>query len=111
MTSENTMSHIRHKKKFSLPCLSVDGTRIFAPTADQRFLAVTPTDFMRTHFPICLQSYHAGKTTMIPEDDLLQRLLHPSTPIIGNRVMILYGAAGSGKSELLRWLQLQTRTH
>src|SRR5258708_3164737 len=81
--------------------LATNGIKIFASTADQRFLTATPNDFMRTHFPIRLQSYHAGKTTTVPEDGLLQRLLHPGTCVVGNRVMILYGAAGSGKSELL----------
>src|SRR5436309_15988897 len=111
MKSDQKLSHTQQKKIFYLPCLSANGVGLFAPTADQRFFATTPTDFLRTHFPIRLQSYHAGITTTLSEDDLLQRFLHPNAATIGNRVMILYGAAGSGKSELLRWLQLQISMH
>jgi predicted AAA+ superfamily ATPase len=107
MTRNKEASTVYHQKKLTLPCLALDGMKVFATTADQRFLTVEPTDFLRTHFPIYLQSYHAGTTTTITEGDLLQRLLKPDATVIGNRVIILYGAAGSGKSELLRWLQTQ----
>jgi hypothetical protein len=107
MTTDREVPYMHHQKKPTLPCLAPDGLKVFAPTADQRFLAVESTDFLRTHFPIHLQSYHSETATNIPEGDLLQCLLKPNATVIGNRVIILYGAAGSGKSELLRWLQTQ----
>ncbi|GCE23223.1 hypothetical protein KDK_70230 [Dictyobacter kobayashii] len=79
---------------------------MFALTADQRYLSNGASDFLRTHFPMTLQSHHFGRTTALSENELLTELLQPNKTV-GNRVMILYGAAGSGKSELLRWLQTQ----
>jgi len=93
-------------KSLNLPCLAPNGTKIFAPTADQRFLAGS-AEFLRTHFPVQLQYRSAGYSTTLTEQDILHRLLEPSPAIVGNRVFILYGAAGSGKSELIRWLQTQ----
>jgi hypothetical protein len=79
---------------------------VFAPTADQRFLAGS-AEFLRTHFPVQLQSRYAGLPVTITEQSLLDQLLRPEPSVVGNRVFVLYGAAGSGKSELLRWLQTQ----
>jgi hypothetical protein len=92
----------------NLPCFSGYGTKIFTSTADQRFLANGSDDFLRTHFPITVQSHHLGHTVTLTEQEVLAQLLKNDT-VIGNRVMILYGAAGSGKSELLRWLQTQVQ--
>ncbi len=107
MMSDYKAPYTDQKDMFLLPCLSTSGINLFAATADQRFLATTADDFLRTHFPMHLQAHHAGITTTISENDLLQRFLQTEVTTTGNRVMILYGAAGSGKSELIRWLQLQ----
>ncbi len=93
-------------KPSKLPCLAPAGTRIFAPTADQRFLAGS-SEFLRTHFPIQVRYRGAGYSTTLTEQDILHRLLEPGPAVVGNRVFVLYGAAGSGKSELIRWLQTQ----
>lgn len=95
-----------NKNSLNLPCLATTGTKIFAPTADQRFLA-GPAEFLRTHFPVQVQYRSAGYSTTLTEQDILHRLLEPEPAIVGNRVFVLYGAAGSGKSELIRWLQTQ----
>lgn len=95
-----------NKNSLHLPCLAATGTRIFAPTADQRFLAGS-AEFLRTHFPVQVQYRSAGYSTTLTEQDILHRLLEPGPAIVGNRVFVLYGAAGSGKSELIRWLQTQ----
>jgi hypothetical protein len=95
-----------NKNSLNLPCLAATGTRIFAPTADQRFLAGS-AEFLRTHFPVQVQYRSAGYSTTLTEQDILHRLLEPGPAIVGNRVFVLYGAAGSGKSELIRWLQTQ----
>lgn len=106
MTTDHRTLIFNSGKRFSFPCLSEKGTQVFAPTADQRFLAGSD-EFLRTHFPIQLKSRSTGLSTIVSEQDLLRRLLRPDPTVIGNRVFILYGAAGSGKSELLRWLQIQ----
>src|SRR5947209_160238 len=95
-----------NNKSLNLPCLAPTGTKIFAPTADQRFLAGS-AEFLRTHFPVQVQYRGAGYSTTLAEQDILHRLLEPGPAVVGNRVFILYGAAGSGKSELIRWLQTQ----
>lgn len=95
-----------NNKSLNLPCLAPTGTKIFASTADQRFL-VGSAEFLRTHFPVRLQYRRAGNSTTLTEQDILHHLLEPGPAVVGNRVYILYGAAGSGKSELIRWLQMQ----
>jgi hypothetical protein len=95
-----------NNKSLNLPCLAPTGTKIFAPTADQRFL-VGSAEFLRTHFPVQVQYSGAGHPNTLTEQDILHRLLEPGPAIVGNRVFVLYGAAGSGKSELIRWLQTQ----
>lgn len=50
--------------------------------------------------------YGAGlSTTVWSEEDLARVLGNAQGVPRGNRVILLYGAAGSGKSETLRWLQ------
>ncbi len=104
MTTGSETSDLNGSKRLDLPCLSLAGTKVFAPTADQRFLAGS-AEFLRTHFPVQLQYRGAGISSTLTEQDLLHRLLMPGPAVVGNRVFVLYGAAGSGKSELLRWLQ------
>src|ERR1700730_15159360 len=105
MTTTIGMSDANNNS-LNLPCLATTGTKIFAPTADQRFLAGS-AEFLRTHFPVQVQYHRAGYSTTLTEQDILHRLLEPGPATVGNRVFVLYGAAGSGKSELIRWLQTQ----
>ncbi len=105
MTTTTGMS-VAHNDSLNLPCLATAGTKIFAPTADQRLLAGS-AEFLRTHFPVQVHYHRAGYSTTLTEQDILHRLLEPGPAIVGNRVFVLYGAAGSGKSELIRWLQTQ----
>src|SRR5579883_3218112 len=102
-TTERTFSTQR-REPLPLPCMALHGTKIFASTADQRFLAAESTAFLRTHFPMQLQMHRADIVSTVTEQELLTLLLDHGSTVIGNRVIILYGAAGSGKSELLRWL-------
>jgi len=88
-----------------LPCLKADGAKVFTRTAGQRAL-LGDVEFLRTHFPVQLHSYRSGSQVTLSEHDLLEHLLDQQSVGAGNRVFILYGAAGSGKSELLRWLQM-----
>ncbi|MBS4022297.1 MAG: hypothetical protein KGZ79_07730 [Dethiobacter sp.] len=91
-----------------IPCLKKRGLKIFAPTADQRYLLGEEL-FLRTHFPLTFRRYR-GHTLVETwsEQDILGRLKE-STGQGGNRVFILFGAAGSGKSESIRWLEFYLR--
>lgn len=87
------------------PCIGQEGLKVFATTADQRYLLGAET-FLRTHTPVTMRQFSPHHKTMtVHEDDLLAALLDARTAQPGNRVFILFGAAGSGKSELMRWLE------
>ncbi|MHB8598522.1 MAG: hypothetical protein ACYDER_17120 [Ktedonobacteraceae bacterium] len=78
---------------------------IFATTADQRYLLGADL-FMRTHYPVSLCQYRRGTLLRsLREEDLLEQLLESSALAPGNRLWVVYGAPGSGKSELMRWLE------
>lgn len=80
---------------------------VFAPTADQRYLLGADL-FLNTHFSMSLRRYRPNKRVeTVHEEELLAEIIKPSTPIPGNRLWALYGAPGSGKSELIKWLQLK----
>lgn len=87
------------------PCLQTDGLQVFNTTADQRYLLGEET-FLHTHFPMRMRRYQNGHTpSQFTEADLIDDLLAQGGVPLGNRVFFLYGAAGAGKSELLRWIQ------
>lgn len=92
----------------SVPCVkgNTDGLAIFQATADQRYLLGEDV-FLRTHLPVKFWLRHAGVEGMWCEEDLLRALLDRSPNTRGNRVFLLFGAAGAGKSEVMRWLMLQ----
>jgi hypothetical protein len=78
---------------------------VFAPTADQRFLLGSDL-FLRTHFPMAMRRYtRNGGAVVVTEDTLLNEILDQNHSGPGNRLWILYGAPGSGKSELVKWLE------
>ena len=92
-------------RKHPWPCIGERGLRIFAATADQRYL-LSPDVFLRTHHPITMRKFSPHRSSeTCGEDDLLASILTTDPAGPGNRVFVLYGAAGSGKSELLRWLE------
>lgn len=79
---------------------------LFAATADERWLLGEET-FLSTHIPISMRSQRAPATWT--DVDLLHSIRQPAGR--GNRVFTLYGAAGSGKSELMRWLACMIARH
>jgi len=92
-----------------LPCFNEKGLSLFAITADQRFM-IGEDSFLSTHFPITLKRFREGKLDrQWTEGDLYNSLLKQEGIVPGNRVYVLYGAAGSGKSELMRWLECQLK--
>lgn len=79
---------------------------MFATTADQRYL-LGEDIFLATHFPITLRRFPPDRPVeTMNEAELLNRLTSTKGVQPGNRLFILYGAAGSGKSELMKWLEL-----
>ncbi len=82
---------------------------LFAPTADQRYL-LGPEIFLRTHFPMHMIQYgHNTPKKVVAEQTLLDKLLDPPEHIRGNRVWVVYGTPGTGKSELMKWLETRIR--
>src|SRR5437879_3288033 len=92
------------QRVLQLPCVMPNGTALFAPTADQRYL-LSEEEFLRTHYPMQMHMRLAGQERLVGEQELLHTIMSPAPASAGNRVFVLYGAAGSGKSELMRWLQ------
>jgi len=84
------------------------GLAIFAPTADQRYLMGADV-FLRTHFPMTVRRYENGHSRVISEDDLLAQILDSTGHAPGNRLWVLYGAPGSGKSELIKLLETRLK--
>lgn len=49
-------------------------------------------------------SLHDGVPNLWSEEDLYREITSNAQTVMGNRNFVLYGAAGSGKSETMRWL-------
>ncbi|MGG3471326.1 hypothetical protein ABES02_28130 [Neobacillus pocheonensis] len=88
-----------------IPCISGKSIGYLYGTADERYNF--SRDFYRkTHFPQILNRYYKNMLIeSVSENDLLQELEedHP----FGNRVYVIFGSTGSGKSELLCWIRDQ----
>ena len=88
-----------------LPCIKENSLGIFSVTADQRFLLGEDV-FLRTHYPVTMRRFrHEEKVDLWSEDDLWLQIVSGAENNDGNRTFVLYGAAGSGKSEMIRWLE------
>jgi len=87
-----------------MPCMKADGLKVFPVTANQRIMLGEDV-FLHTHWPIKL----LGKDGELSEAQLLKKLQNTTGLPPGNRVFVLFGAAGSGKSELMAWLELMLR--
>lgn len=94
-----------------LPCLNKKGLEVLPRTADQRF-ELDPKTFLRTHFPMRLYKKIGGRNKMEEwtEEHLVDNILITDGVGTGNRIYILFGATGSGKSELSRWIQSRIET-
>lgn len=92
-----------------IPCVQDKGVNLFVTTADQRYL-LGDGPFIRTHFPSNMKRFKAnGDIQNWNEEDLKRELMRFERGKTGNRTFVLYGAAGSGKSELIRWLWREMR--
>lgn len=94
-----------------IPCVigNQAGLAIFQATADQRH-ALGEDVFLATHAPVRFWKAQAGKRETWTEEDLLRDILTGGAQVRGNRVYLLFGAAGSGKSEVMRWLMCRLAT-
>lgn len=88
-----------------IPCIDTKSIGYLYGTADERY-NFSKEFFRKTHYPQSLNRYFKNKLIEnVSETELLEELLesHPE----GNRVFIIFGSTGSGKSELLCWLRDQ----
>lgn len=90
-----------------MPCLKPEGLAVFTQTPEQRLLLGTEW-FTATHIPMHLRHYVRGKPKSISEEELFIQLQQINRRV-GNRVVILFGAAGSGKSEYMSWVEQRFR--
>ncbi|WP_149847119.1 P-loop NTPase fold protein [Paenibacillus sp. 37] len=86
-----------------LPCLNRDTLKLLVGTADERY-NYSPHYFRKTHFPQVMHRYHGNQLLAeITENELYEDLVETDSE--GNRVFLLFGSTGSGKSELLCWIK------
>lgn len=88
-----------------IPCISTTSIGYLYGTADERY-NFSKDFFRKTHFPQILNRYYMNRLIeSVTEKDLLQEL--ESSHEFGNRVYVIFGSTGSGKSELLCWIRDQ----
>jgi len=93
--------------KENVGCINNTGLQVFHITADGRY-RISRDLFFKTHFPMKIRRQSQAETTLeITEQQLLDELLDVDTVGVRgeNRVYFLFGATGSGKSELSKWLE------
>jgi len=87
----------------NMPCLKPEGLSVFTQTPEQRLLLGAEW-FAITHIPMQLRKFVHGEPRSISEEELFAQFQNTNR-YVGNRVIALYGAAGSGKSELMTWME------
>lgn len=88
-----------------IPCITSISINHLYGTADERY-NFSKEFFRKTHYSQSLNRYYKNKLMeSVSEDALLEELLEEHT--FGNRVYIIFGSTGSGKSELLCWIRDQ----
>ncbi len=88
-----------------IPCLKKKGLKIFSPTADQRY-SLGEDVFCRTHYPSSYRRFRGAEYVEQWSEEKVFEHLTDNDSIVGNRVFVLFGAAGSGKSESLRSIEI-----
>lgn len=88
-----------------IPCISKKSIKLLSGTSDERYNF--SKDFFRsTHYPQTLHQYYKNKLIdEVKEEELLQELCDVDAN--GNRIFVVFGSTGSGKSELLCWIRDQ----
>lgn len=86
-----------------MPCLNKDSLKLLVGTADERY-NYSVEYFRKTHFPQVMHRYHGSQLIAeVTESELFGELKEVDSD--GNRVYLIFGSTGSGKSELLCWLK------
>lgn len=86
-----------------LPCLNRNSIKNLYNTADERY-NFSPEFFRETHYPQVLNRYYKNELIeKMSEVQFLEELEENHT--YGNRVFVIFGSTGSGKSELLCWVK------
>ncbi|KEQ21993.1 hypothetical protein [Paenibacillus tyrfis] len=86
-----------------MPCLNKNSLKLLVGTADERY-DQSPEYFRKTHFPQVMHRFNDSQLIAeVTEGELLEELKEVDSD--GNRVYLVFGSTGSGKSELLRWLK------
>lgn len=89
----------------NIPCIKKKGLNIFSTTADERLL-LGKEIFLNTHYPVKFRRYRGENLTETwTENKVLELIKNNEQDAQGNRVFVLFGAAGSGKSESIRWIE------
>ena len=89
-----------------LPCLDNKTVKMLYGTADERY-NFSSEFFRQTHYPQSMNQYYNNQLLQQwTEEDLFRELQDEYMPN-SNRVYIIFGSTGSGKSELLCWLKDQ----
>ncbi|MGG4144290.1 hypothetical protein ABEW34_14290 [Paenibacillus algorifonticola] len=86
-----------------MPCLNKNSLKLLVGTADERY-DQSPEYFRKTHFPQVMHRFNDSHLIAeVTEGELLEELKEVDSD--GNRVYLVFGSTGSGKSELLRWIK------
>ncbi|MBO9128584.1 hypothetical protein [Bacillus sp. 165] len=89
-----------------LPCLDAKKLKMLKGTADERY-EFSQELFRQTHYPQVMSEFYKQKLLKQWEEEELLIELQDAPDFAGNRVYIIFGSTGSGKSELLCWLKDQ----
>ena len=88
-----------------IPCMNKGTIKYLYNTADERY-HFSKDFFRETHYPQVMTQYYKNEIIdRIHENQLLEEL--EERHHFGNRVYIIFGSTGSGKSELLCWIKDQ----
>lgn len=90
--------------RFSMiPCINKESLKLLVGTADERY-QFSNDYFRKTHFPQIMHKYYQNQLTAeVTEQELLDELIDVDSS--SNRVYLMFGSTGAGKSELLCWLK------
>ncbi|WP_129727933.1 hypothetical protein [Ectobacillus funiculus] len=93
-----------------IPCLDVKTLKMLKGTADERY-EFSRELFRETHYPQVMSEFYKQKLLRQWKEKELLAELQDAPESTGNRVYIIFGSTGSGKSELLCWLRDQWIMH
>lgn len=91
------------RRSYMIPCLNKESLKLLVATADERY-QYSSEYFRNTHFPQVMHRYHGNQLIAeITEIEFFEELIEADSS--GNRIFLVFGSTGSGKSELLCWIK------